>query len=383
MVFLFKSFLTTFTIRNKNMKVLVCPDKFKGSLTADEVCNAIQLGLKNFDQSVEVVKLPLADGGEGTLDLLETVLDLKREHVAVNDPLSRTITTYYLRNDSTAFIEMAKASGLQLLANKERNPLHTSTFGTGQLIAHALDQGVDEIFLLIGGSATNDGGVGMAHALGFEFLTEDGGNRLINGAGLSQLTRIVEENRHGRLKEVKFTVLSDVKNPLLGTNGASHVYGRQKGADESAIVVLEEGLMNLARLLNNGVKNIPGAGAAGGLGYGAMSFLNAKIESGIETIMKMVDFERHIMGVDLIITGEGKLDGQTNEGKVVMGVVDMAGRYNIPVGIICGIQDGSSMAIDPKLIYQVKDLAKNFEDSMANADGYVKELAFQLISDLQ
>lgn len=365
------------------MKVLVCPDKFKGSLKAGEVCNAIESGLKSAVESIEVIKLPLADGGEGTLDLLETLLNLEREYVIVNDPLFRTISAYYLKNNDTAFIEMAKASGLQLLTEGERNPLCTSTFGTGELIAHALDHGVNEIYLLIGGSATNDGGIGMASALGFEFLTRDDEKFSADGTGLQKLLAIERENVHSRMSEVKFTILSDVRNPLTGSNGASHVYGSQKGADVASIKVLEEGLSHLAKLLNNGMESLPGAGAAGGLGYGAMSFLNASIESGIETIMRMVAFEKHLAGVDLIITGEGKLDNQTAEGKVISGVIYMAEKHNIPVGIICGIHDNLSSVIDSKLVYQVNDLAKNLEDAMVNAKHYVEELAFQLITDFR
>lgn len=365
------------------MKVLVCPDKFKGSLTAHEVCNAIESGLKSAVESIEVIKLPLADGGEGTLDLLETVLNLEKEYVTVNDPLFRTVSTYYLKNNNTAFIEMAKASGLQLLVEEERNPLHTSTFGTGELIAHALDQGVNEIYLLIGGSATNEGGIGMASALGFEFLTRNNEKISVNGAGLHELLIIDRENAHSRLNEVKFTVLSDVKNPLTGSTGASHVYGAQKGADLASIKVLEEGLSHLAKLLNSGMENIPGAGAAGGLGYGAMSFLNSKIESGIETIMRMVAFEKYLDGVGLIITGEGKLDNQTAQGKVISGVIQMAEKHNIPIGIICGIQNDHSPAIDSKFVYQVNDLAKNLEDAMTNANHYVEQLAYQVITDFR
>ena len=365
------------------MKILVCPDKFKGSLTAIEVCNAIESGIKSIDGSIEVVKLPLADGGEGTLDLLEAVLDLKRQFVTVNDPLHRRISVYYLKNHDTAYIEMSKASGLQLLKSEERNPLLTSTFGTGELIAHALGQGVKEIHLLIGGSATNDGGIGMANALGYDFLTKDGEKVTANGAGLSFLNTVDSSKIHEGLNKVKFTVLSDVQNPLTGSNGASYVYGGQKGANEADIIMLDKGLAHLAKMLNNGMESKPGAGAAGGLGYGAMSFLNAKIESGIDGIMRMLAFENHLKGADLIITGEGKMDDQTASGKVISGVSGIASSKNIPIGIICGIQERYTSSVDSNMVYQLMDLAKNLDDSMLNAKRYTEQLAFQMITDFR
>lgn len=365
------------------MKILVCPDKFKGSLTAIEVCHAIESGIKAVDQSIEVVKLPLADGGEGTLDLLETVLQVERQYVTVNDPLSRPIATYYLKSKNIAYIEMAKASGLQLLEQEERNPWLTTTYGTGEIIVDAMDQGVEEIFLLIGGSATNDAGIGMADALGYEFLTKDNQNRAANPAELGLLKVVDAKNAHNRINDVRFTVLSDVQNPLTGPNGATYVYGTQKGGDEFDIKKLDEGLTHFAKLLNNGMENIPGAGAAGGLGYGAMSFLNAKIESGIEVIMRMLDFGKHIEDVDLIITGEGKLDSQTAAGKVISGVNAIARDNNIPIGIICGIQENYTSAVNSKMVYQIRDLAKNLDDSMLNAERYTKQLAFQMITDFR
>lgn len=366
------------------MKVLVCPDKFKGSLTAQEVCNAIELGLKSVESSVEVVKLPLADGGEGTLDLIEEVLSLEREYVTVNDPLFRPLSTYYLKNQNTAYIEMSKASGLQLLAENERNPLHTSTFGTGELIVHALDQGIEEIYLLIGGSATNEGGIGMATALGYEFVSDE--SFTPNGAGLCGIAEVSTEHVHSRLNEVKFRVLSDVNNPLTGMDGATLIYGSQKGVDEYSADILEEGLIHLAKCLNNGYEERPGAGAAGGLGYGAMSFLNAEIESGIHAVMGIVDIEKSLDDVDLIITGEGKLDNQTAQGKVIYGVAQMAVSKNIPIGIVCGaienIVEGEHR-IQTKLIYPIIRSGISLEHAMDNAFDLVSERARELATDFR
>lgn len=365
------------------MRVLICPDKFKGSLTGIEVCNAIRKGLLRFDSSIEITMLPLADGGEGTLDVLESVLETERIPLTVNDPLFRPVSTYYLKSKDLAFIEMANASGLQLLKPQERNPLKTSTFGTGEMIADALSKGVSHVYLLIGGSATNDGGIGMAKALGYHFVTGGNVHFAATGEQLEMIEGVVSNEVHERVKEVKFTVLSDVRNELLGKEGASYVYGKQKGADDGTIELLDKGLKNLSKVLNNGFERVNGAGAAGGLGYGAMSFLQAEIKSGIETIMEIVGFRQHLEKVDLIITGEGKLDAQTAEGKVISGVLSCATENNIPIGIICGVADENLSGVDRECVYQVTELALNHGDAMTNAEKYVEDLAFNLIRDMR
>ena len=321
------------------MRILLAPDKFKGTLNADQVCAAMTEGIHAVDRNIEVIKQPLADGGEGTADLLETALGLRKKFLKVNDPLFRPIYTHYLKNDQVAFIEMANASGLQLLEPNERNALNTSTFGTGEMIEDALDSGVSEIYLMIGGSATNDGGVGMAQALGYEFEHVIGNGFKPTGEFVADIVGIIKDRVHPRLYEVSFTVLCDVQNPLLGPNGASTVYGPQKGADEEAVLVLDHNLGHLAGLLNNGFENVPGAGAAGGLGYGAMSFLGATLKPGIQTVMEITGFEQKLEGVDLIMTGEGKMDLQTVEGKVVAGVSEMARKHDIPFAVVCGVAE--------------------------------------------
>lgn len=365
------------------MRVLICPDKFKGSLTANEVCNAIRKGLFRFDSSIETIMLPLADGGEGTLDVLESVLETERITLTVNDPLYRPIAAYYLKSKDLAFIEMASASGLQLLTPSERNPLKTSTFGTGEMIIDAMNRGVSHIYLLIGGSATNDGGIGMAKALGYHFGTSENVHFTATGEHLEMIEGVSENEIHKRIREVKFTVLSDVRNELLGKEGASYVYGGQKGADDSTINRLDKGLTNLSRILNNGFEKLNGSGAAGGLGYGAMSFLQAEIKSGIDTVMEIVGFDECLEEVDLLISGEGKLDAQTAEGKVVSGVLSYAKTNNIPIGIICGIADSDLKDVEPEYVYEVTGLALNHDDAMTNAQKYVEDLAFNLISDMR
>lgn len=330
----------------------------------------------------EVIKLPLADGGEGTLEILERELNAQKIELEVSDPLFRPVKAYYLLNGGKAYIEMAKASGLPLLKNFEKSPLKTSTYGTGELISDAVQRGAKEIFVMIGGSATNDGGCGMAEALGVRFYSSNGTElKAIRGQDLSRISTL-DISALERFVGVSFKVLSDVQNPLTGPNGASYVFGKQKGASEMEIEQLDLGLQNLAAVLNNGNEQKPGAGAAGGLGYGLMSFVDARLGSGINQVFDILDFDGHLAGVDLIITGEGKLDGQTLSGKVISGVNERAKESNIPIGIICGISDELSRVkanLGIEMIYQVSERANSFQDSMQNANKYVEELAEELI----
>ncbi|MCL4150104.1 UNVERIFIED_CONTAM: hypothetical protein GTU68_015535, partial [Idotea baltica] len=353
------------------------------TLTAAQVCESITLGLHDYDLDIEVVSHPLADGGEGTLDLLETILNLERVPVEVKDPLYRSIGSYYLRNESSAFIEMALASGLQLLKSEERNPLLTSTYGTGQLIKHAIKHGAKHIYLMIGGSATNDGGAGMAEALGFQFSAEHGIIPKVNGVVLADIED-VSDKTDGLLANISFTVLTDVQNVLLGPQGASAVYGHQKGADDDMVITLDQGLAQLASELNNGFENVPGTGAAGGLGYGAMSFLGAELKSGIETVMEITDFDARLEGVDLIISGEGKMDLQTVEGKVIAGVSEKAQASDIPFSVICGIAEDLQKVqenIQAYSIHPLVDGVVNSEEAMGNSFALVRKRAYQLIKE--
>lgn len=334
------------------MKILVAADSFKDSLDSLRVCEAICRGLKQANANFEISIFPLADGGEGTSDILAYHLGGKKAKIKVCDPLFRTIEADYLisGDNKTAFIEMAKASGLQLLSTSERNPLLTSTFGVGQMIQDAIEKGVEKITLAIGGSATNEGGIGMATALGIELY--DGHNTKLRGTGedLGHLAKIsFNENTRKKLSKISFSVICDVTNQLSGPTGASFIYGAQKGADDNMIKILDTGLIKLAKLTKaDDLANLPGAGAAGGLGFGAMTFLGAKLFRGIDMIMQMTDFEKHIQGVDVIITGEGRIDDQTSEGKLIHGVASMGLKYHIPVIALCG-----SLGLNSKII---KDL---------------------------
>ena len=367
------------------MRILISPDKFKNSLTAYEVCDAIERGIKKVKPKAEVIKLPLADGGEGTLDILEQQLGAIRVEKEVSNPLFKPVNAYYLLKEEKAYIEMAKASGLPLLSAVEKSATKTSTYGTGELILDAIDRGANDVYVMIGGSATNDGGCGMAEALGAKFYSKSGTElSAIRGGDLSKVHSI-DLSLLERFSEVKFTVLSDVQNPLTGKNGASHVFGAQKGATQADIEFLDDGLKNLAKILDNGNEDKSGAGSAGGLGYGLMSFLNAELKSGIGQVFEFLEYDRKLLNVDLIITGEGKLDGQTLGGKVIYGVANKAKENKIPIGIICGIAeeiDRVKANLDIQMIYQVFEKAKGFRDSMQHASIYVEELAKELIQSL-
>ncbi|HNT50884.1 MAG TPA: glycerate kinase [Cyclobacteriaceae bacterium] len=323
------------------MKILIAPDKFKGSLSAVEVCEAIGRALKKTDSALQFQSLPLADGGEGTAQLLTEHTKGKWVTCVVHNPLFRKGEAGYgiSGNGTTAFIEMAAASGLQLLTQHERNPLKTSTVGTGELIADALHRGVKKIVLAIGGSATNDAGIGMASALGYRFY--DNQNRVLHpvGENLELLHHIDLTTGNTRLAQTEVLVLCDVTNPLYGPNGAAYVFAPQKGATEQDVIRLDKGLQNFANVVKEQLQlstDFAGAGAAGGLGAGAKVFLNASFTRGIDYVMQELNVEAVIREADVVITGEGKLDAQTLRGKVVAGITSIASRLNKPVIVIAG-----------------------------------------------
>ena len=319
------------------MKVLICPDKFKGSLSATEVGNAAKMGIKQVFPDASFELLPLADGGEGTLVVLSNLLDLQMVKVSVSDPLFRPVTATYGINGTNAYIEMARASGFELLSDEERSATKTSSVGTGELVQEAMARGAKSIYLFVGGSATNDGGIGMASALGFRFLDKEGSEVSPIGSNLSQIETIVNSEMSF---DVTLHLVTDVQNPLLGKNGATFQYGPQKGATESDVQNLEKGMKHLSNLISKqygkDVSTTPGSGAAGGMALSVLGLMNGTIQSGIDTILQAVDFEERLKTADLIITGEGKMDEQTLQGKVVHGVVEKAKSFNVPVLVICG-----------------------------------------------
>lgn len=324
------------------MHVLVVPDKFKGSLTARQAAEAIRVGLQQHHPDWTVTIQPVADGGEGTATLLTEATQGTYRVCTVADPLGRPIEARYgVSGDGrTAFIELAEASGLHLLTTEERTPLLTSTFGTGQLIKDALETGITEVMLCIGGSATNDAGLGIAAALGYQFLDANDQPVLPIGGNLTKIARIDRKNVLPALRRALIRVACDVTNPLFGPTGAAYVYAAQKGADEPAQRKLDDGLRHVASLLERNlgllVADEPGSGAAGGVGFGARLFLDAELEPGFSLVARYTGLFETAEKADLLITGEGKLDTQTLHGKVIWGVALLGESYNKPVVAFCG-----------------------------------------------
>lgn len=370
------------------MKVLISPDKFKGSLSAQEVCEAIDRGVKKFDQRIETIFHPLADGGEGTLENLQSSLELESVVVEVNDPLFRPVKAEYKIGGDNVYIEMAAASGLPLLTEQERNCLYTTTYGTGELMLHAINKGVNNIYLFVGGSATNDGGIGMANALGYQFYDAENNELSPIGKELINISRIDHSKMKIDSNEINVTVVCDVKNPLFGPEGAAYIYGPQKGGNEEEIKMLDKGLRNLSEVvystLGKDIANLEGGGAAGGISAGAYAFLNAKIKPGIQTIFEITKYEKKLESVDLIITGEGKLDNQTIHGKVIHGVDQVSTKHNIPYAIICGIAEDLEMLereLNAAWILQIKTPDLTLESAINEAAEHVENRAYQLIQD--
>ena len=324
------------------MKIIIAPDSFKGSISAKDLCASIKQGIHRIVPTAEVMSIPLADGGEGTMANIVEATEGEIITTEVLNPLMKPLTASYgiLGDNKTAVIEMAQASGLPLLTESERNPLVTTSYGTGQLITDALDKGYRRFIIGLGGSATNDAGMGILRALGMEFYDHNH-NPLPEGGGfLSELNFIDETGFDSRIFDSEILIASDVTNPLCGEIGASAIFGPQKGATREMVQILDNALSHFGEIIlkQKGVevRSIPGGGAAGGIGAALVTFLDATIYSGIELIMKEVQFEQKTEQADLIFTGEGKLDHQTLSGKVIMGVSNMAKKHNIPVIALCG-----------------------------------------------
>lgn len=326
-------------------KIVIASDSFKGSLTSLEVAQATEEGIRKVYPNCDVVKVPIADGGEGTVDALIGFTGGTRVVCTVHNPLMEPIEATYgiLGDDTTAVIEMAAASGLPLLEPAQRNPLYTTTYGTGELIKDAIARGCSRLIIGIGGSATNDGGMGMLAALGFVFRDANGEELNPVGASLSQVATI-DATHAVPLQDIQISVASDVTNPFFGPNGVAHVFARQKGADDAMIEKLDAGMAHFAQLVLQlkgiDLNTIAGAGAAGGLGGALVAFLNASMIPGIQLILETIRFSELIKEADLIITGEGRIDWQTCMGKAPMGVLNVAKEQQIPVIALGGsVQD--------------------------------------------
>ena len=358
------------------MKILIATDKFKDSLTAKQVCQGLKKGILRTFPTVEIEILPLADGGEGTLETLQSVWGGQFAICEVHDPLSRKIKANYLwiEEKQTAIIEMARASGIELLKRNERNCLITSTYGTGELIKDALEKGAKEIILTVGGSATNDAGIGMASALGYEFFDENNNEIKPIGRNLSKIFKIISKNIHPKLLQTKFTVATDVSNPFYGKEGAAYVFSPQKGANKQAVELLDVGLKNVSQLIkkdfNIDLQNIPGSGAGGGIGGGSVAFLNAEIKSAAQWILEINQVENKLNDTDVLITGEGKIDSQTWQGKLISQLVLLAETTQTPVILVCGtLHDVESIIIQNIVLYASSILNEpmKLENALENA----------------
>ena len=335
------------------MKIVIAPDSFKGSLTALQVAEAMEVGLRRVFPDATIEKVPMADGGEGTVQSLVDATGGEILTAQVMDPLGNTIDAQYgvLGDGVTAVIEMAEASGLTLVPLDKRDPRVTTTYGTGELIRSALAHGCRKLIIGIGGSATNDGGAGMAQALGAKLLTASGEQIKPGGGHLATLNSIDLSELDPRITETETVVACDVNNPLTGEQGASYVYGPQKGATREMIEMLDANLAHLDKILqrdlSKSVGNVPGAGAAGGLGAGLMAFVDASLKSGIEIVTEAAQLSKRLADADLVITGEGQINFQTVFGKTPVGVARVAKTHNIPVIAIAGsIADDSDGVYD-------------------------------------
>ncbi|WP_203256093.1 glycerate kinase [Hyunsoonleella ulvae] len=366
------------------MKIVLAPDKFKNSLTGLEFCNAVESGIRTIIPNCDIIKLPLADGGDGTIAVVNYYLAGKVVKVKVSNPFFKPVEASYLYASSTktAFIEMAEASGVKLLNPEQLDCKNATTFGTGELIKDAIKRGVKTVILGIGGSATNDCGIGMASALGYHFLDGDDAEVKPIGANLSQIETIDISKVHPKLKDVNFKVACDVSNPLYGENGAAYVYAKQKGATHLDVEMLNTGLEDFSKILqrtfNVDAQLVMGAGAAGGMGIASKVFLNGYLKSGIELIKDLAQFDKNIKDADWIITGEGKLDAQTFSGKTIKGVLASTEAQKIKVAAFCGAVDLNETDIK-RLGLEYTDAiihhAKDFEDAMKNDFSYVTKMA--------
>lgn len=330
------------------MSILIAMDSLKGSLPSIEANKAIKEGLLQASSDFTIQTVPVADGGEGTVEALVYATKGQFIETVVTGPLGKPVQARYgiLGDKRTAVIEVAEACGLPLLSKEERNPLVATTYGVGELILDAINKGCQDFIIGLGGSATTDAGIGMLQALGYQFLNEDGTSVGFGGAELKKIAKVDGSKVSAQAKAWRFRVACDVNNPLYGINGAAYIYGPQKGATPEMVKELDEGLKHFAAIvldeLGMNLQQISGAGAAGGLGAAFAGFLNSQLESGVEIVLEKTQLEEKLEGVDLVITGEGKLDGQTSMGKAPAGVASMAAELNIPVIALAGdISEGN------------------------------------------
>ncbi len=366
-------------------KILIITDKFKGSLTAKEAGSAISAGFREIRPDIEIEELPLADGGDGTIEVLEHLSD-EKIYLPTLDPLGRRIEVPVLRSGKRILCEMAKSSGLQLLQKWERNPLKTSSFGLGVILNEIALMGHKNILLGIGGSATNDAGAGMLEAFGYLFLDSEGApakrGEFITGANLIDVAGIDDSSVPPYIRNLHIDVACDVNNPLTGAYGATMIYGPQKGANARAVEMLEEGMLNFARVsaryFGHDNSDYPGAGAAGGVGFALKTFLGSNLLSGWRVMFDFMDIESKIEESDIIITGEGRVDGQSISGKLFDGVVTLSLKHKKRLWVICGenlLTDRELERIGVEHLFSVTQFEPSKEKAIANAKEHVKKIS--------
>ncbi len=366
------------------MKVVIAPDSFKESLTAKQVCDAIQAGLARVWHDAKFVAIPVADGGEGTVQSLVDATQGRLVEVKVMGPQGKRVEAFYgmLGDNQTAVIEMAAASGLHHVPVAQRDPKLTTSFGTGELIRHALDQGVTKLIIGLGGSATNDGGVGMLAALGARFTNADGDPIQLTGGGLRELTHIDLQDFDPRLQNCDILVACDVNNPLCGDKGASAVFGPQKGATPEDVQLLDGALRQFGllteKVTGKMVLESAGAGAAGGMGAALLAYTQAILRPGIEIVLETVQLAHQVSDADLVITGEGRIDSQTVHGKTPMGVAKVAKRFDVPVLALCGCTGDNYQAVYQcgiDAVFAAVPRAMLLEDALKESDFNLADLA--------
>jgi glycerate 2-kinase len=372
------------------LKIIVAPDSFKGSLTAEQAAKAMEEGIHRYDHSINIKLLPAADGGEGTMNSLISATSGKTISHIVQDPLGRMIKADYgvLGDDKTCVIEIAEASGLMLVNEHERNPLLTSSYGTGELIVHALDAGYRNFIIGLGGSSTNDAGTGMLSALGLKFLNRTGSELPLGGGALGELHSIDTTFFDRRISDCNFIIASDVENPLVGPKGASYVFGPQKGATNETVQLLDENLLNFANITEKitGIRlhNKTGAGAAGGAGGAFQAFFPSVMKRGIDVVLNAISFDEHIHDAELILTGEGKTDTQTFSGKTPFGIAEVAQREGKPIILISGLVAEESRELLMPLFNEVHSVVGkdvSVEESMNDSFHYLKMKTYKVIKD--
>ncbi len=370
----------------KGLNILIAPDKFKGSLGAVEVATALARGIKKANAAHEIMMQPMADGGDGSIDLLAQLGQLTKYTLQVSDPLFRPVEVAYYSQNDTAFIEMAKASGLALLTAEERNCLETTSLGTGEMMADAIQRGFRKINLFIGGSATNDAAMGIAQALGYRFLDKNDKVLTPIGGHLEQVVKLHQEEVSKVGQGVEFQVICDVNNPFFGEQGAAWVYGPQKGANLSQVKQLDNGLRNVHRVFIEAglpdVQTLPGTGAAGGVGGGMVALFGAKLISGIQLFIDWFDLEAKVKQADVVITGEGQLDEQSLQGKVVGGIGKLCYQYQKPLVVICGQNTLSKTLVEQAQIHQVRavmEYTSVVKEAMANAAEFLEKIGEEVV----